>query len=477
METNDQEQATYDVHAVEQKWRQVWDGLDAFRAGSAAPNGSREALRADDVPLPQRRPAHGPRRGDGAARRDRALLVAARPRRPEPHGLGLLRPARGERRDQERRAPGDLHLRQHRQAVRVVPQLRDQLRLVAPVQHQRPGVLPLDPVAVPEVPRARAGLPQEQPGQLVPQRPDRAGQRAGRRRPLRALRRRGDQARADPVVLQDHRLRAAAAGRHGAAGGHLAGAGPDRAEELDRPVRGRPRRVRRRRAHDRRIAAGVHDAAGHAVRHDVHGGRRRRAAGRSELCAPEQQQALEDYLVEVRMASEIERLATDRPKTGVDLGVTATNPVNGAAGPGVGLRLRAGRLRHRRDHGGARRGPARLGLRRRSSGMPIIRTIQPPEDWEGEAFTGRGAAINSANDEVSLDGLEVAEAKSRIIAWLESKGAGQGHRQLPAARLAAEPAALLGLPDPDRALREGRRGAGALRPAAGACCPTCGART
>ena len=50
------------------------------------------------------------------------------------------------------------------------------------VQHQRPGVLPLDPVAVPEVPRARAGLPQEQPGQLVPQRPDRAGQRAGRRR-------------------------------------------------------------------------------------------------------------------------------------------------------------------------------------------------------------------------------------------------------------------------------------------------------
>src|SRR5689334_24207031 len=36
MDSNEQEQASYDVHAVEQKWRQVWDGLDSFRAGSAA---------------------------------------------------------------------------------------------------------------------------------------------------------------------------------------------------------------------------------------------------------------------------------------------------------------------------------------------------------------------------------------------------------------------------------------------------------
>ena len=38
----DQEPASYDVHAVEQKWRQVWDGLDAFRAGSAPPQASGE---------------------------------------------------------------------------------------------------------------------------------------------------------------------------------------------------------------------------------------------------------------------------------------------------------------------------------------------------------------------------------------------------------------------------------------------------
>ena len=49
----------------------------------------------------------------------------------------------------------------------------------------------------------------------------------------------------------------------------------------------------------------------------------------AEICAPERRQALEDYLVEVRKATDIDRLATDRPKTGVDLGVTAVNPVTG----------------------------------------------------------------------------------------------------------------------------------------------------
>ncbi|WP_203047323.1 leucine--tRNA ligase [Pimelobacter simplex] len=48
-----------------------------------------------------------------------------------------------------------------------------------------------------------------------------------------------------------------------------------------------------------------------------------------ELVTPERAQALEDYLAEVRKSSDIDRLATDRPKTGVDLGVTATNPLTG----------------------------------------------------------------------------------------------------------------------------------------------------
>ena len=52
----------------------------------------------------------------------------------------------------------------------------------------------------------RPRRPQEVEGQLGPGRPDRAGQRAGHRRPRLALRRARRAARADPVVLQDHRL-------------------------------------------------------------------------------------------------------------------------------------------------------------------------------------------------------------------------------------------------------------------------------
>ena len=42
-----------------------------------------------------------------------------------------------------------------------------------------------------------------------------------------------------------------------------------------------------------------------------------------------------------------------------------------------------------------------------------------------EAFTNEGIAVNSSNDEVSIDGLPTAEAKEKITAWLESKGLGK----------------------------------------------------
>ncbi|HET7388539.1 MAG TPA: class I tRNA ligase family protein, partial [Nocardioidaceae bacterium] len=58
--------------------------------------------------------------------------------------------------------------------------------------------------------------------------------------------------------------------------------------------------------------------------------------------------------------------------------------------------------------------------------LPIVRTVQPPEDWDGDAFTGDGPAVNSANDEVSLDGMAVDEAKRTIIEYLERRGTGKG---------------------------------------------------
>ena len=194
------------------------------------------------------------------------------------------------------------------------------LRLVAPAAHLRPGVLPLDAVAVPEVPRAGPGLPQEQPGQLVPQRPDRAGQRAGRRRQVRALRRRGHQARADPVVLQDHRVRPGAAGRPGRPGGRPGrpGSSPPSATGSAAP-RARTSPSRSRAATSRSPS--------------TRRGRTRSSARRSwssrptrpladELVTDGQRAAFEAYLEEVRKETEIERLSTDRPKTGVYLGVT-----------------------------------------------------------------------------------------------------------------------------------------------------------
>ena len=56
--------------------------------------------------------------------------------------------------------------------------------------------------------------------------------------------------------------------------------------------------------------------------------------------------------------------------------------------------------------------------------LPIVRTVQPPEDWDangGEAYTGDGAKINSG----FLDGLDIATAKARAIDWLEENGIGE----------------------------------------------------
>ena len=60
--------------------------------------------------------------------------------------------------------------------------------------------------------------------------------------------------------------------------------------------------------------------------------------------------------------------------------------------------------------------------------LPIVRTVQPADGFDGKAYTGDGPAINSAAPErgLDLDGLGVAEAKAAIIAWLEANGHGAG---------------------------------------------------
>src|SRR5204862_153160 len=55
-------------------------------------------------------------------------------------------------------------------------------------------------------------------------------------------------------------------------------------------------------------------------------------------------------------------------------------------------------------------------------GLPIIETIQRPDGWEGEAYTGEGPHINSA----WIDGLGKEESIAKAIEWLEKQGIGEG---------------------------------------------------
>src|SRR5690606_12498766 len=133
--------------------------------------------------------------------------------------------------------------------------------------------------------------------------------------------------------------------------------------------------------------------------------------------------AVAAYRAEAARRSEVERRVESRDKTGVFVGSYATNPATGQPIPvfiadyvlmgyGTGA-IMAVPGQDERDWAVAE-----------AVELPLGRTVQPPDDWEGGAYVGEGPAINSANDEVSLDGLCVDDAKSTIIDWLEAKGLG-----------------------------------------------------
>src|SRR5690625_3151405 len=121
--------------------------------------------------------------------------------------------------------------------------------------------------------------------------------------------------------------------------------------------------------------------------------------------------------------TEAERTDEARKKTGVFTGVYATNPVNGAAIPvfiadyvlmgyGTGA-IMAVPAQDDRDWEFAE-----------AFDIDIVRTVAVPEGHEGP-WLGDGEVINSANEEISLNGLDVEAAKARIIDWLEGKGLGK----------------------------------------------------
>ncbi|MHC4958644.1 MAG: leucine--tRNA ligase [Planctomycetota bacterium] len=126
------------------------------------------------------------------------------------------------------------------------------------------------------------------------------------------------------------------------------------------------------------------------------------------------------YAKEARNRSDLERQES-KEKTGAYTGIDAINPATGLEIP-VWV---ADYVLMGYGHGAIMAVPG--GDQRdwdfaKAFGLPIVRTVQPPEGFsDDEAYTGEGPAINSG----FLDGLDVAGAKARIIEWLEENGTGR----------------------------------------------------
>ena len=146
------------------------------------------------------------------------------------------------------------------------------------------------------------------------------------------------------------------------------------------------------------------------------------AALADELVSEAQRPAFEAYRAEVRKLSDIDRQATDRIKTGVSLGVTAVNPLNGEeilvfaadyvlADYGTGA-IMAVPAHDQRDLDFAR-----------VFGLPVrvvVDTGEADPATSGIATTGDGVLVNSG----PLDGLAKEEAIARAITILEERSTG-----------------------------------------------------
>jgi leucyl-tRNA synthetase len=139
----------------------------------------------------------------------------------------------------------------------------------------------------------------------------------------------------------------------------------------------------------------------------------------------EHEAAVRDYVNEATRWTPEERGSEERQKTGVPLGRTITNPVNGEQIPmfvadyvlmeyGTGA-IMAVPGHDKRDYGFAR-----------AFDLPIRRVIagtDPDEsqDDEGLPYSGDGQMVNSGR----FDGKQNREAYDEIVAWLEPEGRGK----------------------------------------------------
>ena len=137
-----------------------------------------------------------------------------------------------------------------------------------------------------------------------------------------------------------------------------------------------------------------------------------------KLVTPEQKEAVEAYVEEASHKSDLSRTGTQQEKTGVFLGVYATNPINGKRIPvyiadyvlgsyGSGA-VMAVPAHDTRDYAFAKK-----------HDLPIIQVIEG--DISEEAYTGDGKHINSSY----ADGLDITGAKEAITKKLIEIDAGK----------------------------------------------------
>lgn len=139
-----------------------------------------------------------------------------------------------------------------------------------------------------------------------------------------------------------------------------------------------------------------------------------------ELANDDTRASVEVYIAEAARKSEIERMETDREKTGVFTGSYAINPVNGEkipiwladyvlAGYGTGA-IMAVPAHDERDYAFADK-----------FGIPIVQVIAKSEDSAEECYGGEGPLMNSGQ----FDGMPSSEAREQVVSWLENEGIGR----------------------------------------------------
>ena len=140
----------------------------------------------------------------------------------------------------------------------------------------------------------------------------------------------------------------------------------------------------------------------------------------SSITTPECKEAVEKYRTAVACKSDLDRTDLAKDKSGVFTGALAINPVNGEKIPvwiadyvlmgyGTGA-IMAVPAHDERDFEFATKFQ-----------LPI-REVVKKEGSMPPCFSGEGVVVNSG----FLDGMGTAQAKQKIIAWLEEKGLGRG---------------------------------------------------